>query len=87
MAYRPKSKWEGSLKDYLNVGDTVDTEMYEYFLDVVTPETDKETLVQIGEPWSETKDGQFTFETLEKINGVWVYKGTCVSGDNKHVES
>lgn len=79
--------WKGSLSQYLEVGDRVDEEMYNHFINVLPPATFKSNLVQMGEPYSISKENKSTYETLELINGHWTYKGHCHKGDNITQES
>lgn len=79
--------WKGSLNSYLQIGDKVDEEMYEYFINVMPPVTFNSKMVQMGEPYSSSREGKPTYLTLEKIDNEWIYKGTCHAGDNKHQKS
>lgn len=79
--------WRGSLTTYLEIGDEVDRGIYEHFINVMPPATFRENLIQMGEPYSLSKEGKPTYLTLEKINGKWIYKGTCHKGENVHQPS
>lgn len=81
------ANWKGSLNDYLEIGDQVDEEMYNHFINVLPPATFNSYLVQIGEPYSISKENKSTYLTLERIEGKWIYKGTCHRGDNINQES
>lgn len=84
---KTKKEWQGSLEDYLQVGDKVDTELYEHFINVLPPRTFRNDLVQIGEPYSTSNEGKTTYLTIANENGSWVYKGTCHAGETNHQES
>jgi hypothetical protein len=80
--------WEESkqnLSDYLQEGDDVDLEMYEYFLEIMPPRTIEKDLLQIGEPYSHKEDAngkwRGTYMTLQKINGTWKYTGCRFAGE------
>lgn len=69
--------WNGSGKDlheFLQIGDAVDDEIYDYFLGVLPPACNSSRCLQIGEPYTHDAGGPL-FETLEKIDGQWVYTG------------
>lgn len=77
---KTRKQWRESkkpLSEFLHVGDVVDDEMFDYFLEVLPPATWTADCLQIGEPYAHI-DGRPTFSTLEKIGGQWVYMG------NKH---
>lgn len=76
------ANWKGDLEDYLNIGDTVDEEMVEHFIDVLPPITLTYLLVQAGGP-VDFVNGKNTFTTFARENGEWVYKGACHKGMNK----
>jgi len=70
------------LDKYLQVGDAVDGEMFDYFLGVLPPATWRANLLQIGEPYSHIA-GRETFSTLYKPLGAvhWLYAGHCHRGE------
>lgn len=76
-----------SLHEYLQVGDYVDEEMYNHFVNVMPPKMLRSNYVQMGEPYSISKEGRPTYATLEKVNGKWMYRGHCHVGENIHHES
>ncbi len=67
------------LDKFLQIGDAVDQEMADYFLNVLPPATMLSALIQIGEPYSHVK-GRATFSTIRKVDGTWVYCGHCWRG-------
>lgn len=78
-------EWNGSgldLSQYLQVGDTVDEEMFDYFVGVLPPATMTSRCVQIGEPTRHNGEGKPMFETLEKLGGLWTYAGVKVKPSN-----
>lgn len=79
--------WEGSLTTYLELGDQVDEEMYLHFINAMPPATFTYNLVQLGEPYSISKENKPTYLTLERIGDKWIYKGTCHIGENIHKPS
>jgi hypothetical protein len=73
------ANWKGSLNDFLEVGDLVDEEMMEYFINVLPPETFTSSCIQIGEPYSFVA-GAETYSTLKWTYDGWMYCGNCHSG-------
>ena len=76
---------EKSLHEYLQIGDQIDEEMYNYFINVVPPKVLHSNYVQMGEPYSISK-GKPTYPTLKKISNKWVYIGNCHVGETIHHE-
>lgn len=75
---RTKEGWDKSRQDldqYLDVGDVVDDEIYDYFLGVLPPACNSGKCLQIGEPNHHNADGQPCFATLMKSGDVWKYAG------------
>lgn len=72
--------WNGDLGSYLEVGDIVDGEMYDYFINVLPPRTNRSDLVQIGEPYSMSNEGLPTYSTLKVSKEGWRYAGHCHAG-------
>lgn len=72
--------WEGSLDKYLKVGDKVDEEMYEHFLNVLPPLVNRTNMLQVSEPYDYV-DGKNTYTTFTKENGYWTYRGNCHKGE------
>ncbi|QST02605.1 hypothetical protein IMZ31_18835 (plasmid) [Pontibacillus sp. ALD_SL1] len=73
--------WRGGLMEYLEVGDTVDQAMADYFVDCLPPARDTGKLIQLGEPYSFSDEGKSTYATLAKEDGEWVFKGACHVGE------
>ncbi|WP_368263016.1 hypothetical protein [Clostridium disporicum] len=68
------------IEEYLTVGDIVDNEMYEHFLNVIPPLTFTSSLLQVREVYDYV-DGRGVYFTLKKENGVWIYCGHCFRGE------
>lgn len=85
--YEGWGKSNMGLCEYLQVGDTVNQEMYSHFINVMPPRTFRENLVQIGGAYSISKEGKSTYTTIEKINGKWIYKGNCHAGESNNQSS
>lgn len=64
---------------FLQIGDLVDKEFVEYFINVMPPATMNSHCIQIGEPYSHM-NGKATFSTLKKTEEGWVYAGHCHRG-------
>lgn len=76
------SDWKDSqaIHEYLTVGDVVDTEMYEHFLNIMTPLTFTSTLLQVREAY-DFVDGRSVYLTFKKEDNSWVYCGYCFRGE------
>lgn len=74
--------WEGNLDDYLQIGDLVDEEMYEYFLNVLPPAYDTSYILQVGEACDHI-DGKATYDTLVCTLDGWEYRGECFRGQTR----
>lgn len=68
-----------SIYDYLKIGDRVDEEMYEHFLNVMPPIVNTSHILQVSEPY-DFVDGKPTYMTFVKEDYFWVYKGNCHKG-------
>jgi hypothetical protein len=71
--------WKGDLHDYLQLGDSVDDEIFQHFLNVLPPAYWSDRVLQIGEPYSHI-DGKPIYPTLCKGINNWVYAGNCFKG-------
>jgi hypothetical protein len=71
--------WKGNLRDFLEIDDLVDDEIYEHFINVLPPACMTSQVVQIGEP-SSVSEGMDTFETLKNSPEGWRYAGRCHRG-------
>jgi hypothetical protein len=79
LAIKTRAGWHDSKLDlgkYLQVGDEVDEEMYDYFLEVLPP-IQGPGLLQISEP-NDHINGGATYATLQRGAGNrWFYRGHC----------
>ena len=77
-------EWEGSIDDFLQVGDLVDQEFVDYFINVLPPACMNGECVQIGEPYDHLADEndrwRATYPTLKKTSEGWRYAGNCFRG-------
>jgi len=71
--------WNEPLNEYLQIGDIVDEEMADYFVEVLPPVTFTNSIVQIGEAYSHI-NGRATYNTLVNSNEGWMYCGHCHKG-------
>lgn len=82
--------WQDDLGTFLQIGDLVDQEFVNYFIDVLPPACMNGKCVQIGEPYShrEDKNGKWraTFPTLKKTPEGWRYAGHCFRGETENVD-
>lgn len=85
--------WEqsglASFDDYCFIGDTVDEEMVDYFINVVPPACMSSACAQCGEPVSYEGDEQGnyrqTYTTFHRIGDKsWQFDGDCFRGENKN---
>jgi len=86
-AYNPpqkhatKEEWHLShlcISTYLNIGDTVDDELREWWYCVLPPATWSGKCIQVGEAAGhDPKTGRPTFSTLQRFEkeGPWIYMG------------
>jgi hypothetical protein len=74
--------WKGSLSDYLQVGDLIDEELKDHFINVLPPACFSPICIQIGEPYSSI-NGKSTFSTLARVSEGWEYRGECFRGEIK----
>lgn len=74
--------WEDDIEDYLTVGDEVDEEMVDHFLNILPPRTFEAYIVQCGEIADHYK-GKATYLTFSKQSGRWIYCGHCYGGEIK----
>ena len=88
----PKSMedWEnsglGSFDEFFFPGDTVTEDVYDNFLDILSPATMRRNLLQVGEPAAHEKDpetGNYraTYSTFVRTDGLWWYAGECFRGE------
>jgi len=65
-----------SLTEFLNIGEEVEQEIVDYFIEVLPPVTWTSTIVQCGEPYdSFGKNGAYRYITFEKVSKLWFYTG------------
>ncbi|RJX40956.1 hypothetical protein D3P09_02760 [Paenibacillus pinisoli] len=84
MILKRYADWKGSLKDFLQIGDEVDEDIVNHFLNVLPPVSWSSTLLQMGEPYSHV-GGRPTFATLKRDGGRWFYAGCCYCGERTPV--
>lgn len=87
MKIKTLADWQKSdkenINDYLQIGDRVDTEMYNYFANILPPQTDQKRLLQVGGTACEhqiNEDGKLmpTYMTFtQDVEGSWKYEGEC----------
>lgn len=68
----------------MKIGDVVDEETVENYINVLPPATMNGSLIQMGEPYSHIGD-RATYPTLAKVDGQWTYAGHCYRGESKDV--
>ena len=84
--FKTYADWKGDLSQYLDIGDVVDEEMADYFINVLPPATMSGHLIQMGEPYSHVEN-KATYHTLVNTFDGWVYAGTCHKGSYEHKPS
>lgn len=75
----------GDFEKAAKIGDLIDEEIVEEFVNCVPPTTLRGDLVQVGEPYShcydpETDRWRASYTTFSKEDGEWVYCGKCFAG-------
>lgn len=76
MIIKRYADWEGNLDDFLQIGDLVDEEMAEHFINVLPPACWTDSIIQVGEPHNHV-DGRATYATLKRTVDGWAYAGNC----------
>lgn len=84
--HKTYENWDRNLIDYLQVGDTVDRELYSHFLNIMPPKRMYSNFIQMGGAYGESAEGKPTYFTIEKVDGEWTYRGTCHAGETEHQE-
>lgn len=85
MAIKKYSDWKGDLGRFLNIGDLVDEDFVEYFINVLPPACMTGEVIQIGEPHSHV-NGKATYPTLKKTSDGWIYAGHCHRGETINLD-
>jgi hypothetical protein len=73
------AQWNGSklnFTDFVNDGDEIDEEMYDYFLGVVPPEYSKEGIFCCGEPSNHDRIGNPMYDTFKCVGDRYWYCGS-----------
>lgn len=84
-------EWTGEkITDYLQIGDVVDNEMYNHFLNILPPITNTSYILQVGGMIDVEKDENgidkptyITF-TKDKESEGWIYQGECFPNEIKN---
>lgn len=77
--------WNGSFDECFAIGDLVDEEIVEHFINVLPPACMTGECVQIGSPDFHVAEGA-TYLTLKNTPDGWMYAGTCLRGSTEHIE-
>lgn len=84
------ANWNVNLDEYLKIGDLVDAEMVDYFINVLPPACMNGECIQMGEPCNHRPDSngvwRATYSTLKKTPEGWRYAGQCFRGRTENVE-
>ena len=82
------NEWRDSkyntIQEYLKVGDIVDENMVDYFLNILPPIRWSRNFIQVGEV-SDFINGRNTYMTFEREEGKWKYCGDCYVGSSTNV--
>ena len=85
--YKQWSNSKLSLTKFFKVGDVVDEELVEYFVEVLPPAhcsfEPGAGLVQIGEVYDHTPDAQQLYLTVAQVDNEWKYAGICLRGERQ----
>lgn len=74
-----------TIDKYLNPGDLVDEEMYNYFLNILPPLVLDKYYLQVGGA-CDYVSGNYTYVTFIFENGNWIYKGECHKNQATHLK-
>ncbi|WP_036628537.1 hypothetical protein [Paenibacillus macerans] len=81
MAVKTFAGWKGEIFDeYVQVGDVVDQEMIDYFMNSLPPVVYGPRLCQAGSV-EDYVNGRATYLTFEHTAEGWVYRGYCYRGE------
>lgn len=95
MSFKRFKDWPENLNigQYLQVGDVVDKEMYEHFLNILPPHYYFGGMLQVGGVCDHVEDNGFlkpTYLTFvgDRNSDNWIFKGECFSREaiNKNPE-
>lgn len=78
--------WKQSFSDDFKAGDRVDEEIYQYFLNVLPPLTNREKMLQVSEPYGWDEKGRSTYTTFTNDGISWIYRGHCIKGGVTHID-
>lgn len=88
MSFKRFKDWPENLNigQYLQVGDVVDKEMYEHFLNILPPHYYFGGMLQVGGVCDHIEDNGFlkpTYLTFvgDRDSDNWIFKGECFSGE------
>lgn len=77
--------WEGNLGDFLQIGDLVDEEMADYFVNALPPACWTASIIQMGEAHNHV-EGRATYATLKRTADGWAYAGNCYRRETVNIE-
>lgn len=87
--FRSYGGWRAGQLDlgrYLRPGDTVDSRMCDYLLEVVPPAHVSGSLLQCGEPNHHDHEGKARYATLQRSGGAWVFTGYQRAGQHTRIQ-
>lgn len=73
--------WFGDIGE---IGDYVEQEIADWFMDCVPPKTFTHNMIQCGEPDSSAKEGTLYGTLVRVADDIWEYKGACLKGTTDH---
>lgn len=85
MIIKGMKDWKYDFGTDFKVGDRVDNEIYEHFLNVLPPLTNKYDMLQVSEPYNHI-NGKGTYATFVKDDISWIYKGHCFKGETENID-
>ena len=79
--------WKQNFSEDFKIGDRVDNEIYEHFLNVLPPLVNRGDYFQMSEPYSWDEKGRNTYLTLKHDGISWIYMGHCCKNGLKDAPS
>ena len=79
--------WKSDFSQDFKVGDRVDNEIYEHFLDVLPPLVNRYNYFQTSEASGSDGKGNSTYLTFIKDDISWIYLGDCCKNGTEHIPS
>ena len=81
--YQQWTESRTELSKFLQIGDIVDEEIQDFFINVLPPACWNSEVIQIGEACDHV-EGKATYSTLKKTSEGWAWAGECHKGKTEN---